>query len=66
MGGLTDDIGIILSTAAFFGIPAWLIYRKLFQPSGPWGSVHCQDCAGSGYTHQGVCTDCEGKGWRWP
>ena len=61
-----DDIGITLTLAAFFGIPAWLIYRLIFKPKGPTGAIDCFGCGRDGHTDDGVCTVCEGKGWRWP
>jgi hypothetical protein len=61
-----DDIGITLTLAAFFGVPAYLVYRVIFGHKGPRGALVCIHCGGDGHTLRGVCSDCEGKGWRFP
>jgi hypothetical protein len=64
--GLMENLGIILLPTLFFGISIALIYRIWFRSKGPQGSLSCPQCGGSGHTWRGVCSVCEGKGWRYP
>ena len=56
-----DDIGIILTLAAFFGIPAYLIYRLIFKPKGPTGAFVCFGCGGDGHTLPGSARSVKAK-----
>lgn len=42
----SDDIGITLTLAAFFGIPSYLAHPWWLRTKGPQGSLVCIECGG--------------------